>query len=52
MTRLPFVLMAVLALSHTTPSLAQTAAKPAKLAKPVVAAASTDIINLNTATAA
>jgi competence protein ComEA len=52
MTRLPFVLMAVLALSQTTPSLAQTAAKPAKSAKPVVAAASTEIINLNTATAA
>src|SRR5262249_28360375 len=34
-----------------TPSLAQTAAKPAKSTKPVVAA-STDIINLNTATAA
>jgi DNA uptake protein ComE-like DNA-binding protein len=52
MTRLPFVLMAVLALSHATSSLAQTAPKPAKSAKPVVAAASTEIINLNTATAA
>jgi competence protein ComEA len=51
MTRLPFVLMAVLALSHATPSLAQTAAKPAKSAKPAVSAASTEIINLNTATA-
>jgi competence protein ComEA len=44
--------MAVLALSHATPSLAQTAAKPAKSAKPVVAAAPTEIVNLNTATAA
>jgi hypothetical protein len=52
MTRLSFVLMAVLALSHATPSLAQTAAKPAKSAKPAVVAASTEIINLNTATAA
>jgi len=51
MMGLPFVLMAVLALSHPTPSLAQTA-KPAKTTKPAVAAASTEIINLNTATAA
>lgn len=49
MNRLPFVLMAVLALAGTSPVLAQKAAKPTKLA---VASASSDIINLNTASAA
>ena len=49
MNRLPFVLMAVLALGVSSPVLAQKAIKPAK---PVVSATSSDIINLNTASAA
>ena len=52
MDRRRFILIATLALWSVSPLLAQTAAKPVKSAKPVVAAASTEIINLNTATAA
>jgi competence protein ComEA len=52
MNRLPFVLAAVLALGISSPLLAQTAA--ARQGKPpkMVAAAPTEIINLNTATVA
>ena len=52
MKRLLFALAAILALAVSTPLLAQTA-PAARSGKPpkVVAAASTDIINLNTATA-
>jgi competence protein ComEA len=54
MTRFPVVFMAALALSISTPLLAQMATKAGKAPKQVVAAASvsTEIINLNTATAA
>ena len=54
MNRSLFVLLAALALCGSSPLLAQTPAKPVKAARPakVVAAASTEIINLNTATAA
>ncbi len=52
MTRFPVVCMAALALSISTPLLAQMATKAPKSAKPAVVAAATDIINLNTATAA
>ena len=52
MTRFPVVFMAALALSISTPLLAQMATKTPKSPKPAVVAASTDIINLNTATAA
>ena len=51
MNRLPFVLTAVLALSVASPLLAQTAARLGKPPK-VIASATTEIINLNTATAA
>ena len=51
MDRRSFIVIAVLALGGVSPLLAQTAAKPVKLARPAVAV-STDIINLNTATAA
>ncbi len=51
MNRLPFVLTAMLALSLASPLLAQTAVKVGKPPK-MIAAAPTDIINLNTATAA
>jgi comEA protein len=48
------MLLAALALCGSSPLLAQTPAKPVKAARPakVVAATSTEIINLNTATAA
>src|SRR5436309_8131413 len=49
MNRLPLLLMAVLALGISSPMLAQKAAKPGKLA---VSTTSSDIINLNTASAA
>jgi len=49
MNRFPFVLVAVLAVAGSSPVLAQKAAKPAKL---VVSSTSSDIINLNTASAA
>ncbi len=48
MTRRTFVVIAALLLCGSLPALAQRAAKPPKPA----AAASTDIVNLNTATAA
>jgi len=49
MNRLAFLFMAALAVGISSPLLAQKAAKPAKPAATVV---STDVINLNTATAA
>jgi competence protein ComEA len=52
MTRSISLLLAALALCGSSPLPAQTAVKPAKPAKQVVAAASTEVINLNTATAA
>ena len=52
MNRSLLILLAALALCGSSPTLAQTAAKPGKALKPAVAAASTEIINLNTATAA
>ena len=54
MNRLLFVLLAALALCGSSPLAAQTAPKPVKMAKPArpTAVASTDVINLNTATAA
>lgn len=51
MNRSSLVLLAALALAGTS-ALAQSVAKPAKAAKPAAAAASTETINLNTATAA
>jgi comEA protein len=53
MDRRSFLFIAALALGSVSPLLAQTPAKPVKAAKPtkVAAAASTEIINLNTATA-
>ena len=50
MKRLPFVLAAILATASGSPLLAQRAGKPAK--PPLVVAASTEVININTATAA
>ena len=55
MTRLPYLLTAMLALSLASPLLAQTntkIGKPPKMITTPAAASSTDIINLNTATAA
>jgi competence protein ComEA len=51
MNRFPLALMAVLTFSIASPLQAQTSAKPVRPPK-VVAASSTEIINLNTATAA
>jgi competence protein ComEA len=51
MTRFPLAIMAVLALCLASPLMAQTAKTAAKPSK-AAAAASTEIINLNTATAA
>jgi competence protein ComEA len=52
MNRSVTVLLAALALCGSSSVLAQTTAKPGKAPKQIVAAASTEIINLNTATAA
>jgi competence protein ComEA len=52
MNRSQLVLLAALALCGSSPLLAQTAVKQGKAPKQVVSAASTEIINLNTATAA
>ena len=46
------IIIAAFAVMAAAPLLAQTPSKAAKPAKPAVAAASTEIINLNTATAA
>jgi comEA protein len=52
MNRSLLTFMAALALCGSSPLLAQTAVKQGKAPKQIVAAASTDIINLNTASAA
>ena len=52
MNRSLLTLLATLALCVSSPLLAQTAVKQGKAPKQVVAAASTEVINLNTATAA
>jgi competence protein ComEA len=51
MDRRSFMLIVAIALAAASPLLAQTDAMPAKTPKPAVAAASTQVINLNTATA-